>query len=137
VKQAFFIVEPNQTQLVQIGDLLDAGRIRTVVDAVVPLSREPEAYDGRLPRQHRGKNRGFCLNHSIERGRIRMAQAALIETGTDLNRGAVSEISTALRQLLAAARLGLPRTTILSRMHKLGILCGKPHWKLLADSTFW
>jgi hypothetical protein len=37
-----------------------------------------------------------------------MAQAALIETGTDLNRGAMSEISTALRQILAAARLGLP-----------------------------
>jgi hypothetical protein len=65
-----------------------------------------------------------------------MAQAALIETGTELNRGAVSEISTALRQLLAAASLGLPRTTILSRMHKLGILCGKAHRKLLATRHF-
>ena len=55
VKQAFFIVEPNQKQLVEIGDLLDAGRLRTVVDAVVPLSQAPEVYAGTVPRQHHGK----------------------------------------------------------------------------------
>ena len=55
VKQAFFIVEPNQKQLVEIGDLLDDGRLRTVVDAVVPLWRAPEAYAGKEPRHHRGK----------------------------------------------------------------------------------
>jgi NADPH:quinone reductase-like Zn-dependent oxidoreductase len=55
IKQAFFIVEPNQKQLFEIADLLDAGRLRTVVDTVVPLSRAPEAFAGRVPRQHRGK----------------------------------------------------------------------------------
>ncbi len=29
VKQAFFIVEPNQKQLVEVGALLDSGRLRT------------------------------------------------------------------------------------------------------------
>ncbi|SPF56131.1 Alcohol dehydrogenase, zinc-binding domain protein (fragment) [Candidatus Sulfopaludibacter sp. SbA4] len=55
VREAFFIVEPNQKQLVEIGDLADDGRLRTVVDAVVPLWRAPEAYAGQAPRHHRGK----------------------------------------------------------------------------------
>lgn len=55
VKRAFFIVEPNQKQLVEIAGLLDAGKLRTVIDAVVPLSRAPEVYSGRVPRQSRGK----------------------------------------------------------------------------------
>ena len=55
VKQAFFIVEPNQKQLVEIGDLLDAGRLHAVVDAVVPLGRAPEAYAIRASRPHSGK----------------------------------------------------------------------------------
>ena len=55
VKQAFFVVEPNQKQLYEIADLLEDGRLRPVVDAVVQLSRAPEVYAGRLPRQHRGK----------------------------------------------------------------------------------
>jgi len=29
VKQAFFIVESNREQLIRVGDLLDAGRLRT------------------------------------------------------------------------------------------------------------
>lgn len=56
VKQAFFIVEPNQMQLAKIGDLLEAGKLRTVVDAVVPLSRASEAYGGTIAeRLGRGK----------------------------------------------------------------------------------
>jgi NADPH:quinone reductase-like Zn-dependent oxidoreductase len=56
VKQAFFIVEPNQKQLAEIGDLLEAGQLRTVVDAVVPLSRASEAYAGGITeRLARGK----------------------------------------------------------------------------------
>lgn len=52
---AFFIVKPDRKQLVQIADLLDAGRLRTVVDAVVPLSRAADAFAGKAPGQHRGK----------------------------------------------------------------------------------
>ncbi len=55
VKQAFFIVEPSQKQLEEVGALLDAGKLRTFVDMIVPLSEAPEAYAGTLRRQGRGK----------------------------------------------------------------------------------
>jgi NADPH:quinone reductase-like Zn-dependent oxidoreductase len=55
VKEAFFIVEPNQKQLSEIGDLIDTGHIWTVVDSVVPLSRAWDAYAGRVDRRGRGK----------------------------------------------------------------------------------
>ena len=53
VKQAFFIVEPNQTQLTQIGDQLEKGDLQPVVDAVLPLTRASVAYTGEV-RQRRG-----------------------------------------------------------------------------------
>ena len=55
VKKAFFIVEPNQTQLIEVGKLLDAGKIRTALDAVVPLSRAADAYAGKVGGSGRGK----------------------------------------------------------------------------------
>lgn len=55
VKQAFFIVEPSQKQLVEIAGLLDAGKLRPVVDSVFPLSQAPEVFAGKVPRQGRGK----------------------------------------------------------------------------------
>lgn len=56
VKQAFFIVEPNREQLIRVGDLLESGALRPVVDAVIPLTRAPEAYGGRMgERRGRGK----------------------------------------------------------------------------------
>jgi NADPH:quinone reductase-like Zn-dependent oxidoreductase len=55
VKQAFFIVEPNQKQLFEIADLLSSGRIRTIVDTVIPLSRAPEAYSPEIRRRGSGK----------------------------------------------------------------------------------
>jgi len=53
VKQAFFIVEANHTQLTQIGSLLEAGDLQPVVDAVLPLTLAYEAYTGAV-RQRRG-----------------------------------------------------------------------------------
>jgi NADPH:quinone reductase-like Zn-dependent oxidoreductase len=53
VKHAFFIVEPNHEQLTRIGDLLEAGDLQPVVDAVLPLTRASEAYTGEV-RQRRG-----------------------------------------------------------------------------------
>jgi NADPH:quinone reductase-like Zn-dependent oxidoreductase len=53
VKQAFFIVEPNQTQLKEVGQLLDEGRLKPVVDAVVPFAEVPAAFAGRA-----GKRQG-------------------------------------------------------------------------------
>jgi NADPH:quinone reductase-like Zn-dependent oxidoreductase len=43
-KQAFFIVEPDRVQLVEIARLLDAGTLRAVVDGLVPFARAAEAY---------------------------------------------------------------------------------------------
>ena len=56
VKQAFFIVEPNREQLIRIGDLLDAGHLLTVVDAVLPFAKASAAYTGAVKRKSgRGK----------------------------------------------------------------------------------
>jgi NADPH:quinone reductase-like Zn-dependent oxidoreductase len=48
VKDAFFIVEPNQSQLAQITKLIDAGHLKTFVKAVVPLSEAATAFDGSI-----------------------------------------------------------------------------------------
>ena len=55
VKNAFFIVEPNQKQLVEIAHLLDAEKLKTVVDSVIPLSQVPDLYAGKVKTQGRGK----------------------------------------------------------------------------------
>ena len=56
VKQAFFIVEPNHEQLTRIGQMLDAGDLRTIVDAVVPLAQASAVYTGTVQqRSGRGK----------------------------------------------------------------------------------
>lgn len=56
VKQAFFIVEPDREQLTRIAQMLDAGELRTVVDAVLPLAQASEAYTGKVERRDgRGK----------------------------------------------------------------------------------
>jgi NADPH:quinone reductase-like Zn-dependent oxidoreductase len=56
VKQAFFIVEPNQGQLIRIAQMLDAGDLHTVLDAVLPFAQASEAYTGAVKRKSgRGK----------------------------------------------------------------------------------
>jgi NADPH:quinone reductase-like Zn-dependent oxidoreductase len=55
-KKAFFIVEPSQKQLIEITRLIDNGKLKTFVDAVVPFADAASAYDGSLKnRQGRGK----------------------------------------------------------------------------------
>jgi NADPH:quinone reductase-like Zn-dependent oxidoreductase len=46
LKKAFFIVEPNQAQLVEVAKELDAGKLRTIVGATVPLEEAGRAYLG-------------------------------------------------------------------------------------------
>ena len=46
VKDAFFIVEPNQKQLLEVARLLDAGTLKTYVNAVVPFEEASDAYSG-------------------------------------------------------------------------------------------
>lgn len=48
VKDAFFIVEPNQKQLVEIAKQLDEGRLKAFVKATVPMEDAPAAYSGAL-----------------------------------------------------------------------------------------
>ena len=55
VRQAFFIVEPNQKQLFEIARLLDAGKLHAAVDSVVTLTEVPDLYAGKLRKQGRGK----------------------------------------------------------------------------------
>lgn len=55
-KAAFFIVEPKQSQLMEVAKLVDAGKLKPVIDAVVPLADAASAYDGSLKnRAGRGK----------------------------------------------------------------------------------
>lgn len=54
-KEAFFIVEPNRRQLVEIGRLMDAAELRPVVDSVVPFRDAAKAFAGTVERKGRGK----------------------------------------------------------------------------------
>ena len=50
LKDAFFIVQPNQKQLVEIAKYLDAGQLRAFVKTAVPLNEASAAYSGALSR---------------------------------------------------------------------------------------
>jgi NADPH:quinone reductase-like Zn-dependent oxidoreductase len=56
VKRAFFIVEPSREQLIRVGELLESGELRPVVDAVIPLAQAAAAFTGEL-RQRRGRGK--------------------------------------------------------------------------------
>lgn len=51
VKDAFFIVQPDGPRLAEIANLLDAGKLRTFVKAVVNLQNADQAYNHSLPSQ--------------------------------------------------------------------------------------
>ena len=55
VRGAFFIVEPNRTQLIEMGHLIDKGILRVVVRTVLPLARAREAFEQGLAGHGRGK----------------------------------------------------------------------------------
>jgi NADPH:quinone reductase-like Zn-dependent oxidoreductase len=55
VRFAWFVVEPNREQLVQIGALIDAGRMRPIIDTVLPLSQARQAYEQGAKGHTRGK----------------------------------------------------------------------------------
>ena len=55
VRGVSMLVQPNRGQLIQIAELIDAGRVRPIVDAVFPLPRAREAYDRGLLGHNRGK----------------------------------------------------------------------------------
>ncbi len=45
LRGAFFIVEPNRAQLIQLGKLIDSGTLRVVVGAVLPLAKARQAFE--------------------------------------------------------------------------------------------
>ena len=45
VRPAWFVVEPNRRQLIQISALIDAGQIRPIIQTVFPLSQARQAYE--------------------------------------------------------------------------------------------
>lgn len=55
VRGAFFIVEPNRAQLIQLGRLIDEGTLRVVVGAVLPLARARAAFEQGSTGHKRGK----------------------------------------------------------------------------------
>ena len=49
VRDAYFIVRPDRGQLIEIAKLLDAGKLKTLVKAVVPLKDAAAAFAGKVP----------------------------------------------------------------------------------------
>lgn len=49
VRDAFFIVEANRTQLAEVARLIDSGELRPIVGAVFPLARARQAYEHKPP----------------------------------------------------------------------------------------
>ncbi len=61
-RDAFFIVEPNQKQLTAVAKLLDAGKLKTYVGAVVPLADASSAYAGALPNKRENGKAVIVIN---------------------------------------------------------------------------
>jgi NADPH:quinone reductase-like Zn-dependent oxidoreductase len=55
VRFAWFVVQPNREQLIQIGSLIDAGKLRPIIDAVFPLAQARQAYEQGTKGHTRGK----------------------------------------------------------------------------------
>ncbi|HEU4445059.1 MAG TPA: NADP-dependent oxidoreductase [Nitrososphaeraceae archaeon] len=46
IDTTWFIVHPSGDQLIRIGDLIDSGQVKPVVDTILPLSQASQAYEG-------------------------------------------------------------------------------------------
>jgi NADPH:quinone reductase-like Zn-dependent oxidoreductase len=55
VRAVFFIVEPNRTQLMEIAHLIDQGKVRPILDTVLPLEQARQAFERGLSDHARGK----------------------------------------------------------------------------------
>ena len=55
VRAMFFIVRPNRAELIQIGNLIDTGFIRPVIETVFPLSKARQAFERGLSGHTCGK----------------------------------------------------------------------------------
>src|SRR6266487_3755251 len=66
VRFAWFVVQPDREQLVQIGALIDAGRVRPVIDTVLPLSQARQAYE----QGAKGHTRGKIVLRVVDQGNL-------------------------------------------------------------------
>ena len=55
VRPVWFVVQPNREQLVRIGTLIDEGKVRPIIDTVLPLSQARQAYEQGAKGHTRGK----------------------------------------------------------------------------------
>lgn len=55
VRAAYFVVEPNRAQLVELARLVDGGTLRPAIDSVFPLTDAREAFERSMTRGRRGK----------------------------------------------------------------------------------
>lgn len=55
VRGVFFIVEPNRLQLMEIGNMIDTGKLKTHLDLVLPLEQARQAFEHALKGHARGK----------------------------------------------------------------------------------
>jgi NADPH:quinone reductase-like Zn-dependent oxidoreductase len=55
VRGVFFIVKPSRTQLIELARLIEAGKLRPVVEAIVPLEQARDAFERGLNGHKRGK----------------------------------------------------------------------------------
>ncbi len=55
VRPVWFVVEPNREQLVHIGALIDEGKVRPIINTVLPLSQARQAYEQGEKGHTRGK----------------------------------------------------------------------------------
>ncbi len=54
-RELFFIVEPNRAELIELGRLIDAGKIKTAIAEVFPLEQAAKAFEKGLAGHVRGK----------------------------------------------------------------------------------
>ena len=55
VLPVWFVAQPSREQLVQIGALIDEGKVRPIIDTVLPLSQARQAYEQGAKGHTRGK----------------------------------------------------------------------------------
>jgi NADPH:quinone reductase-like Zn-dependent oxidoreductase len=55
VRPVWFIVQPNREQLIKIGALIDEGKVRPIIDTVLPLAQARQAYEQGAKGHTRGK----------------------------------------------------------------------------------
>jgi NADPH:quinone reductase-like Zn-dependent oxidoreductase len=62
VRPVWFVVQPNREQLVRIGALIDEGKVRPIIDTVLPLSQARQAYE----QGARGHTRGEIVLRVVD-----------------------------------------------------------------------